>query len=341
MAINAPLSLIKKLVKDSRKHLNELSPEQKAALEYYQGSSNINWGLRDPVKGNPYLHKILEAHVLELDRIFKEGPRMPEDMLLYRSAPRGVYPGIDHAYLSTSLDENLARDLLGITGEDDLLYRIMAPEGTPYMMPLDTDPTYKFQKEVILPRKGFLDPHDDGLRNLLKYRNNKYAAGGLVKGGLNLIKRFTKNEQLATEAPGAHLIGSPDEVYPNAAFAKSFGTPSGTLLEHTHPNNTAPIPSGRDIELITSALKAPNKTVSPTIRVANGRGVFEISPKVRMSPRKYSDAIMEATLAGGYDPSAVATMSRQFPGESDQWTKTGLLNAKHPKLNIKYTKGGR
>lgn len=184
--MSGPLKLMKLLAANSAKYVRELDPAARAVLTHYQELPDVNTALRSGAvyPGND---------ILTLDRILREAPRLPEDVVVHRGAPRGVYPGKEPAYLSTAFDE---ADAQGFTHPDiealaDLppelrdrgaqVYHVKVRGDTPFVMPGNLVPWYGEKSELLFPRGATLRPSQDGLPGWLDYlRDFRFAEGGSV-----------------------------------------------------------------------------------------------------------------------------------------------------------------
>lgn len=172
--------LAAKLISDSRRYLGALSQLQRHNLSEYQEASWINDILR-----NRDINEERNAGYLrlvnDLDEILRNAPTAPEDLRIYRSAPRTVYPGRERGYLSGTIDKRVADNWPSWMGETDnhTTHNIDIMEGTPYVMPLDLMPEYLNQKEIILPRDSLL--LQEPSTGVLNYLRGKYKIGGRVR----------------------------------------------------------------------------------------------------------------------------------------------------------------
>lgn len=140
--------LLKKLQSDSRRYLSRLDPLTRHELSEYQQGSWIN----DALRRNLLPETALPVRE-RLDSALQEAPTLPEDLRVYRGAPRGVYPGLERGYLSTSLRKDEAANFLEPSSE---LYSIDVEGGTPYLMPLNLNREWGGQQELIFPRNSML-----------------------------------------------------------------------------------------------------------------------------------------------------------------------------------------
>jgi hypothetical protein len=218
-------TLLKKLKTDFNKYFKELDPADKEMLEAHvaRGRSGIEEGEFDewesrtvPVArdmeyllGKGATTRVSERQtfrspgkiIADLERIIREGPRLPEDMTVYRGGAEGVrrrssrwrYP------VSTSLD----RDVAAYFAEDwysPFVDEIFLPEGAPGLY---TAPLYDLmnQYEVFLPqgefkltrknrpsmsRESLAENWDSFLKgnftDKYKYKPPYKARGGLIHG---------------------------------------------------------------------------------------------------------------------------------------------------------------
>ena len=180
----SPLSLYRELTKQTRNYLRELSPKDVELVRRYQEASDINELLRRGALGGvaktPW-HEQRRIETETLDRILREAPVLPEDLRVFRAAPRGVYPAEEKGYLSTSFSRDGAKDFLSAmdsTLDPHDMYMINVTGDTPYLAPHNLVPDYTGQKELIFPRGAMLLRSED--ERGLDYLRGNYAEGGLV-----------------------------------------------------------------------------------------------------------------------------------------------------------------
>jgi hypothetical protein len=176
------LSLYNELVRRSKNYLRELPPKDVELVRRYQEASDINSLLRGGRLNAPAnaWYDARRAEVETLDRILAQAPTLPEDLVVHRAAPRGVYPGEEAGFLSTSFDKNGAWDFLEAidpTHDPATMYQISVQNGTPFIAPHNLVEEYMGQKELIFPRGSMLL---NGEYNALDYLRGKYAEGGQV-----------------------------------------------------------------------------------------------------------------------------------------------------------------
>lgn len=218
----AKAALLKKLKADFNKYYKELDPQDKMMLEAHvaRGRSGIDEGefdlwesegatVIDRTSGElrPGRFSVRQTFkspgkiIAELERIIREGPRLPEDMTVYRGGAEGVrrrasrwrYP------ISTSLDRSVAHYFAG-DWYSPFVDEIFLPEGSPGLY---TAPLYDLMKqyEVFLPqgefklteknrpsmsRESLAENWDAFVRgdfiDKYKYKPPYKARGGLIRG---------------------------------------------------------------------------------------------------------------------------------------------------------------
>lgn len=179
----SPLSLYRELVRRSKSYLRELPPKDVELVRRYQEASDINHLLRSGALQQPPRtpwHATRLDEMENLDRILRDAPGLPEDLVVHRAAPRGVYPAEEKGFLSTSFSEDGARDFLEAfdsTYDPATMYRIAVPWKTPFIAPHNLVEEYAGQKELIFPRGSMLLNNEEGSLDFLR---GKYAEGGLV-----------------------------------------------------------------------------------------------------------------------------------------------------------------
>jgi hypothetical protein len=106
------------------------------------------------------------AHAAEVyDGILEGGPRMDEDLLVYRLAPEGVYPGDEAGFLAASLREKAAENFRkhskNYLGFPEKVYPIRIPADTPLLAttPFGTDLRWQ---EILVPRNSRISPTESG-----------------------------------------------------------------------------------------------------------------------------------------------------------------------------------
>lgn len=179
----SPLSMYKELVRRSQNYLRELSPKDVELVRRYQEASDINGLLRSGalsgVAKTPW-HEQRRIEAETLDRILRDAPTLPEDMTVYRAAPRRVYPDEERGFLSTSFSPSATHDfLMHEPGDPYEVFRINVGADTPYLAPGSSlAPEYAPQRELIFPRGAMLLRSED--EKGLDYLRGNYAEGGLV-----------------------------------------------------------------------------------------------------------------------------------------------------------------
>lgn len=178
----SPLSLYRELTKQTKKYLHGLDAKDVELVRRYQEASDINGLLRrGDLAGVPKTpwHNARRIEAETLDRILREAPTLPEDIVVHRAAPRGVYPAEEKGFLSTSATKDGAWDFMSAmdsTYEPFTMYHINVLGDTPFLAPHDLVPEYSGQRELIFPRGSMLLPSEYG--GGLDYLRGKYAGGG-------------------------------------------------------------------------------------------------------------------------------------------------------------------
>lgn len=153
--------------------------------DYQRFSADLNMPLRGIDKKYPGV----DEWAGRLDEIIGNAPRTPEGAVVYRNAPKGVYPGAENGFVSTSLSPEVAYHFPTLSEYDDPpvpaeFYKIFVPEGTPSVAFPNRNSWFPQQQEFILPRGGSID----GSGDILKFSHPLYkAGGGIIKGGLGYI----------------------------------------------------------------------------------------------------------------------------------------------------------
>lgn len=178
-----PLSLYRELARRSQKYLRELPEKDVEVVRRYQEASDINSLLRSgALEGAPrnawHDARRIEAEIL--DRVLRDAPTLPEDIVVHRAAPKGVYPAEEKGFLSTAATPSGAWDFMEAMDsryDPFEMYRILVNSETPFLAPGNLVPEYSGQKELIFPRGAKLLRGDD---DNLEYLRGKYAEGGRV-----------------------------------------------------------------------------------------------------------------------------------------------------------------
>jgi hypothetical protein len=125
----------------------------------------------------------LDQFIPQIDNRLRETYRLPRELVTYRSAPKGVYPGDEKGYLITSMSKNVA-DRFPVDPMtrhyavgDMETYKVMLPEGTPVLPSAAYGTPYRYM-ELLSPRGGRLE--EVGERELVYQLPEGFAKGGLA-----------------------------------------------------------------------------------------------------------------------------------------------------------------
>lgn len=154
--------LIKKLQEDFDKYLGELDPRDREMLKAHTARGRVgieegefdDWESMEGMSVRQSFRSPASV-IADLERIISEGPRIPEDITVYRGGPEGVarraarwrYP------ISTSLDPEIAAEF-ALDWEPGIISRIEVPEGSQGLYPASLYDLQK-QEEILLPQGEF------------------------------------------------------------------------------------------------------------------------------------------------------------------------------------------
>lgn len=162
----------------------DLQPHEERVLGDYIGwSGDVNQKLRDIGKSQKTRDTVLDALYSEntsesmrmhstikgLDQLIrKRGITLPHDLTVYRSLPINVQSGVEHGFLSTSLNPQFAAGwgidpyTMGITKKaQNKILQLTVPKGTKFLPIHQTEKSFMSgENELLFPRGMHIDIGD-------------------------------------------------------------------------------------------------------------------------------------------------------------------------------------